>query len=443
MKTCLTAKNVDLELMYTLFLLLLVISALVLPAQEQDGPQLPIILEHADSMVGIGPTETGIREFLGNVRFVQGNVTVTCDRAVHSVSTNQADFYGRVAVRQGNVIINAPYLSYNGAIHLGIAPRGIKVLEGASAITARHGTYSTTSHIATFADSVVAVDDSVQIWADTLVYDRDADTTFASGSVFVSDVLGTFWIAGDRAFRDVNVGLMRMWGSAASWQWDSTDAGDTIYVAADTLIVNRALGKSSYVAISRAELIRGGVSARSDSMNYSSMTERFDLRGHPILWSDSLLLIADTIVALVPGRKLHSVLGMSHALLISQTDTLFPDRFDQISGDQILLSISEDTVRRLTSTGNAQSITFRAEATRPEGLAKVAADTIRAMFHAGQLSDVYWLGGIEGEHHPEPVVAGRAQEYRLLGFVWRTDRPTIRPLAKPFAIPVVRVGSEK
>lgn len=130
MKTCLTAKNVDLELMYTLFLLLLVISALVLPAQEQDGPQLPIILEHADSMVGIGPTETGIREFLGNVRFVQGNVTVTCDRAVHSVSTNQADFYGRVAVRQGNVIINAPYLSYNGATHLGIAPRGIKVLEG-------------------------------------------------------------------------------------------------------------------------------------------------------------------------------------------------------------------------------------------------------------------------------------------------------------------------
>ncbi|MBC8125070.1 MAG: LPS export ABC transporter periplasmic protein LptC, partial [Candidatus Kapabacteria bacterium] len=415
----------------------------------QDGPQLPIMLEHADSLLGIGPTESGIREFLGNVRFVQGNVTVTCDRAVHNVSANQVDLYGRVVVRQGNITINAPFLTYNGTTHIANAPRGIKVLEGASTVTGLHGTYSTTSHITTFVDSVVVVDDSVRIWSDTLVFDRDADTTLASGRVVVSDNLGTSWITGDRAFRDVNLGLMRMWGNAASWQWDSTDStdstrrADTMHVAADTLIVNRALGKNSYVAISRAELVRGGVSARSDSMVYSSVTERFDLHGHPILWSDSLLLVADTIVALVPGRKLHSVLGISHALLISRTDTLFPDRFDQIAGDQILLSISEDTVRRLTSTGKAQSITFRTEASRPEGVAKVASDTIRAIFDGGQLSDVYWLGGIEGEHHPEPVVSGRADVYRLFGFVWRTDRPRVRPLVRPFSMPVVRAGSEK
>lgn len=395
----------------------------MLQAQNQDGPQLPVTLEHADSLVGSGPTESGIREFLGSVRFVQGNVTVSCDRAVHNVGANQVDLYGRVVIRQGAATIYAPLIMYSGVTNLATATKGMRVVQGNSSITSKRGTYSTLSHIATFLDSVVAVDDSVKIWADTLVYDRSTDTTDARGRVVISDSIGFLWLTCDHAFRNPRIGLMRMAGNASSWQWDSVSVPDTLYIHADTLLINRSGGSPLYHAMGSAELVRGSVAARADSMYYAAQPGRFEFYGHPVLWSDSLLLVADTIVAEAPQRQLQSVIGNGNALLISLTDTLFPDRFDQISGRQILMEIEEDTVRRLLAVGGAQSITFRMEEGRPEGLAKVASDTIRAVFETGNISDVYWLGGIEGEHHPEPVVAGREQSYRLPGFVWRTDRP--------------------
>lgn len=406
--------------------------SLVLSAQDQEGPQLPVILEHADSLVGVGAVESGKREFFGNVRFTQGNVTITCDRAVYVTATNSAELFGRVVVRQGTTTISAPYIFYNGETHIADASRGIKVDEGARTISSKKGLYSTVTHVSTFIDSAVVLDDSIRIWSDTLVFDRDADTSYASGRVVISDSVGSAWLRGDRAFRDNRSRFTRMTGNAAAWQWDTTDLTDTIYVAADTLVMTHKDGENVYRAVSLVKLVRGSVAALADTMVYGSLAGDFDLRGHPVLWSDSLLLSADTIQAFAPGRKLRSVVGRSAALLVSRSDTTNLDRFDQIAGDHIVLTIETDTVRQLSAIGNAQSITFRSEGARPEGLAKVVSDTIRANFEHGQLSDVYWLGGIEGEHHPEPVVAGRADTYRLPGFVWRTDRPAmVRPIS-PF-----------
>lgn len=420
--------------------LILGLIILTQPTLPQDGPQLPITLQHADSIVGTGPMENGIREFLGNVRFTQGNVTVTCDRAVHNVGSNRADLYGRVVVKQGSVTISAPYISYDGNTYRADATRGIKVVEGASTITSKIGHYSTQTHVTTFIDSVAAADDSVRIWADTLVYDRDADTSVAHGRVVVSDSGGNAWLAGDHAYRNPGSQRLRIYGNASAWQWDPNADPDTMYVAADTLLMSKENGRNRYEAISGVRLVRGGVAARSDTMVYVTEPGRIDLIGHPILWSDSMLIVADTIVADVPDRTLRSITGLTKAILVSRTDTLYPDRFDQIGGDVVLLSIDDDTVRQLSAIGNAQSITFRTEETRPEGLAKAAADTIRAQFEHGQLSDVYWLGGIEGEHHPEPVVAGRAESYRLPGFVWREDRPTMVRPVQPFEKKSVTTG---
>ncbi|MBK6290205.1 MAG: hypothetical protein KA339_02900 [Candidatus Kapabacteria bacterium] len=419
----------------------LIIGLIVLaqPSLSQDGPQLPIVLQNADSIVGTGPMESGIREFLGNVRFTQGNVTVTCDRAIHNVALNRADLYGHVVVKQGSVTISAPYISYDGNTYQADATRGIKVVEGASTITSRVGRYSTQTHIMTFTDSVAAVDDSVRIWADTLTYDRDADTSVAHGRVVVSDSSGSAWLTGDHAYRNAVTQRIRMCGNAAAWQWDP-GGPDTVYVAADTLLMTKDKGLNRYEAVSAVQLVRGAVSARADTMVYVTDPGRIDLLGHPILWSDSMLIVADTIIADVPDKTLRSVVGLTKAILVSRTDTLYPDRFDQIGGDVVLLSIDHDTVRQLSAIGNAQSITFRTEEKRPEGLAKAAADTIRANFEHGQLSDVYWLGGIEGEHHPEPVVAGRAESYRLPGFVWRDDRPVMARPVQPFTKKTVVTG---
>lgn len=425
--------------MQRIILRLLVISCLVVPAfaQDRDGPALPIILDHADSIVGTGPIESGTREFVGHVRFTQGNVTVECDRALHNVAANGVELFSNVKIQQQGLVLSAPYVTYNGTTHIALAPRGVMVREKASTIQARHGTYSTVTHVVVFRDSVVARD-SALLWADTLVYDRDRDTTVARGTVLIVDTLQRLVARSQYAFRDPDRQVLRLERDAHVWQWSSRDTADTkpdtkpdtMYLAAERIDSRRAAAGAVYHASTNVRMTRGGVAARCDSLVADRASGSTELFGIPVVWSDSMQLHADTIVALGENDEVHSIVGMGGAILVAQTDSLRPDRIDQIAGARVELRIRQDTIRQLEAVGDAQSITFRSEEQRGEGLAKVASDSIRVLFDKGQLTDVVWLGGVEGEHHPEPVVAGRAETYRLPQFKWRTDRPIALPVPR-------------
>lgn len=408
-------------------------------AQERDGPTLPIILDHADSIVGTGPIATGTREFVGHVRFTQGNVTVDCDRAFHNVTANTVELFSNVRIHQQGLVLLAPYVTYSGTTNIAVAPRGVTVRENQSTIQSRYATYSTSSHVVVFRDSVVARD-SAQLWSDTLVYDRDADTTVAAGRVMIVDTAQRLVTQSAYAFRDPSTRLMRLRGDARVWQWsvpsDAAVHGDTLFLTADRITSTSSDSGSTYRAESNVVMTRGNVAARCNSLLADRAAGQTELWGNPVVWSDSMQLHADTILASGEANQLRSVVGRGSGILVSQSDSVRTDRYDQIAGSVVSLAIDRDTIRSLEAVGDAQSITFRSEDRQPEGLAKVASDTIRVLFDAGQLTDVVWLGGVEGEHHPEPVVAGRAETYRLPQFRWRTDRPLPRPIPQA---PVVRL----
>ena len=401
-------------------------------SQEDIGPQPPVILENADSVVGSGPLESGIRQFYGRVRFRQGNVLVTCDRAVQYILENRADLFGRVVVTQETMTLRAPIVKYDGNRLVADAEGGVVVTDQNRTIRSRTGTYSTYSHQASFFDSVRVQDDSVLIWSDTVHYNRDTKLSRAYGRVVIASRDSTSWMRGDTATHDPSKSFMQMSGRAASW---SIDNADTTFLAADTLESFRDGAAPRYRARGRSQLVRGGVAALADTLIYDESTGRIYLRSKPILWSDSLQLIADTIDVFAPKRHLESVVGTNTAFLISRSDSVRIDRFDQIAGRVITLNVENDTVRNLIAVDNAKNITWYVEEERPKGLARFSADTIKAYFESGQITDVYWRIGVEGEHHPENIVAGRELEYRLPGFLWRIDRPRRQPLPNPFQKP--------
>lgn len=401
-------------------------------AQDDIGPQPPVILENADSVVGSGPLESGIRQFYGRVRFRQGNVLVSCDRAVQYILENRADLFGRVVVTQGSMTLRAPIVKYNGNSLVADAEGGVVVTDQNRTIRSVAGTYSTYTHQASFYDSVSVVDDSVLIWSDTVHYQRDTKLSRAYGRVVVASRDSTSWMRGDSGIHDPSASFMQMSGRAASW---SIDNGDTTFLAADTLDSFREGAAPRYRARGKGQLVRGGVAALADTLIYEESSGRIYLRGKPILWSDSLQLIADTIDVFAPERHLESVVGTNAAFLVSRSDSVRIDRFDQVVGRVITLNVKNDTVRNLLAVDNAKNITWYVEEEKPKGLARFTADTIKAYFESGQITDVFWRIGVEGEHHPENIVAGRELEYRLPGFLWRTDRPRREPLPLTFRKP--------
>lgn len=419
----------------------LIILACAATAAGQDatdtGPQLPIVLEWADSLVGSAPGGTTQREFLGHVRFRQGNVTVNCDRAIHDLSANAAELFGNVVVTQDSLTMTAPYARYDGNTFVAVATRGIKVRDGHRTLEARNGEYSTKTHVAIFNDRVYMFDDTAKVWSDRVIYDRDTKHSTATGRVVVNDSVRRAIIAADTVYNDPSSENSIALGNASLWQWEADTVSpdsirmDTLLVMADTLEAFQGANER-FIAQGNVSLVRGTIAARADSMQYRDESGHFDLFGMPMLWADSMQLLADTIAVRAPKRALREVHGINEAIMMSRTDTTVPDRFDQVSGRVVSLFVEQDTVRSLIAVDEARSITFRTEEGVKDGLAKFASDTIKAYFTNGQPEDIYWLGGVQGEHHPEPVVAGNESTYRLPNFEWRLDRPVMWAPPAPY-----------
>lgn len=415
--------ELDLGKMLRLILLHLLLLPGLLLSQDGAGPGIPIILEHADSIVGSGAFESSVRTFYGNVRFQQGNVTGRCDRAIHNASANVVELFGNVVIKQGALTMRAPEVRYNGSRYLATAPKGVHVEQEGQIVDARKGEYGTMSHIAAFYGDVVMHDDTVRMNADTMVVDRDADTMLAMGNVVGFDSTENSWFESGWARRNAKSGELMLIGKAQIWNWD--EGSDTLYVSADTLYATRSeLDSSRSVdARGRASMIRGSTAARAGSIAYADATRTLMLRDQPFVWSDSMAFAAETITATMPGKRLETMRGAGKAILISKVPKTLAQRYDQIAGDEIDLAFERDSLRSILSRGSAQSVTYKGEGPEQEGLAKVACDSIRASFDQGQLSDVFWLGGIAGEHHPEQLVTGREQQFLLPSFQWRSDRP--------------------
>ncbi len=416
------------------YILMVSIAPLGMIAQDETGPQLPIVLEFADSLVGRGTTETEERAFLGNVRFRQGNVTVRADRAVQHVGANRVDLLGRVRVTQGSLMIEAPSLTYDGTTNIAVARNGATVRDGARTVRSNTARYSAKTHVVRFSGDVRMQDVSLRMVADSLDYERDTDQRLAWGNVAMADQGGASWLQGDSVLHDAGRRTTTIVGNARIWQHDGADS---LFVQADRVVTERSKA-DAFVAVGDVSVVRGTLSARADSILYDELTGLMFLHRDPVVWSDSTMLRADAISLVAPERLVRSIVGAGNAFMTSRTDTAHADRFDQLRGDSIVFTIDQDTVRMVEAVGNTQSLYFGTDDGEPQGLAQFASDTTRILFHQGTPDDVIWLGGIRGEHHPESVVAGRPATYRLPGFLWRDDRPR-RTL--PPDIPFLRTGS--
>ena len=141
------------------------------------------------------------------------------------------------------------------------------------------------------------VDDSLLLWADTLLYNKDSRDLIAFSRVLVRDTVQKIWMSGDSLEHLPGAKTLTMIGESKLWQDDTSDLTQLLYVAADTLVfVNTTnqelIGKGSAV------LVRDNITARSEKILYSTTTELLQLRElpqkQPIVWSDSLQLTADS-----------------------------------------------------------------------------------------------------------------------------------------------------
>ncbi len=390
-----------------------------------------VVLQNADSLVGRVIEGEDVRELIGNVRILQGNVRIACDRAVQYIKRGRYDLAGNVVVNDDSVTLFAPRGVYLRDERRAEGFDGIRLEDPGTVLTAREGRYDVDVHVAFFRRDVVIRDTSSVVTADSVVYFRDTRFSIAVGRVVVTNDRDGVTITGGRLEHAGLRQYSKMTVDPILVQRDSTAGGiDTLRVRS---MVMEAYRDSVRLLIARdsVRILRADLAAVCGLARFYTAGDSILLRSAPVVWYQDTQVTGDSMNVYLERRVLRRVVVRGSAFAASRSDSLFPERFDQLSGGSLTMDFADRRLRRIEVIDRAISIYHAYEDSLGNGVNRTSGDRVIMNFVAGKLQDIRFYSGVEGSYYPENMVRHREAEYRLPGFQWRAARPSREQFLSP------------
>ena len=450
-----------------------------LVAQNAGGEYITVT---GDSLIGKVLNGEAIREVYGNVVLTQGNITITCNKAIQFILKNDAELIGNVIVVQENLTITTEKGFYYGNLKKAETKSKVRLDDKKVILTADIGDYYFNEDRAYFQDNVrlydtattltsnilnyyknqnraVAVgnvkiiDSENIITSDTLEHYRGSRITFASNRVKITNNINNIVIYGDhledyaqRKYTVINKNpIFVQVDTSYSKQEDTLNIAvesDTVSsMVIDTLVI-KALVMESYRDTSNifeakdsVEIVRGSFASKNDYTIYYKDEDKIitkkmgDKALQPKLWYENSQITGDSIIIFLRESKIRLVEINNDAFIHSHHD-IFQNRFDQVSGEKIIVDFLEGEINKTEIFGTVFSIYYLYDEDIPNGLTKSSSQSADIRFNYNQVSEVRLFGSPTSDYYPENMVENRENEYLLPQYNLFTNRPKKNELLK-------------
>ncbi|NUN68916.1 MAG: hypothetical protein HUU02_04300 [Bacteroidetes bacterium] len=406
--------------------LALILLLVVLPVLPQSANQ--VVLQNADVFSG-KRLETGedVRELTGNVRFRQGNTTVWCDKAVQFLTRNEIELNGNVRIVRDTVTLTARKGRYYGNARRADGEGNVRLKTPHVTLYADLGTYYLDEERAFFQRNVRVIDSGTVIYADQLTYLEKQRRSEAMLNVRIVNLNDNVRMYGNHLIHSDSTRYSRMTEQPRLLQIDTADDGTIDTLAVKSMVMEsfddstkRMIVKDSVV------IVRGELAARSGLVRFYRQDERIELYQAPVVWYRENQVTGDTIVLTMEENRLRTVSVRTRAFVLSQSDSLYPDRFNQLTGRSILMSFHDNKLQRTDVERNAISLYFLYGDSAGNGVNRTSGDAIIMQFDDGKPNTIHVAKGIEGTYFPENLLRRDPSQYNLDGFLLRRDRPLYR-----------------
>ncbi|MFC2103417.1 OstA-like protein [Bacteroidota bacterium] len=444
---------------FVIKLFLIIITASTSGISQQNPDRIKVF---GDSLVGKVINGESVREIYGNVRLIQGNVYITCDKAVQFLLKNDAVLNGNVVVKRDSLTITTSEGFYFGDERKTRSTSGIVLDDKKVVLIADSGEYYFDEDKAFF-QSNVSLKDSVmlltsdeltyyqkkdravsighvkivdaanEIKSDTLEHFRSSKTSIADGHVRIRNLENNSIIFGnhledypERKYTLINENPLYM-------QFDSTTTDDNELII-DTLLI-KALSMEAFrdtanifMAIDSVQIIKGEFASVND---YSLFLREDDIiitkkmsvnSNQPVLWYQYSQLSGDSITIYMADKKINRLDVNGDAFMLSQNNK-YTERFDQTSAKDVYLYFLNNKLNRADFKENVLSIYYLYEDNYANGLTKSSAKNVTIVFENDEVSEVRLYGLPESDFYPENQVTGNEKGFTLPAFNFFDNRP--------------------
>lgn len=295
-----------------------------------------IELEGANSLEydkDIGPN---VKRLIGEVRFRQGNTTLTCDSAYLYTDVNCIDAYGNVHIVSGGNNIYGDTLKYNGdskiaellvnvkmedkqmtltTNHLiynlntdvGHYFEGGKIVDKKNTLTSRRGFYFSKKKEFFFKDTVVLVNKEYIMRSDTLMYNTQTDVSYFYGPTTIVSKENNIYC--ENGWYDTKKDISQFNKNAVFKNKEQTLKGDSLYY--DRIKgIGKAFKNVNIKDSVQKVILTGEYALYFEKKGNTMITDNAVLT--KIMDKDSLFLHADTLRAIFDSTKTNKTLFAFH-----------------------------------------------------------------------------------------------------------------------------------
>jgi lipopolysaccharide export system protein LptA len=429
--------------------------------------QNDLIFVVGDSLKGMVINGESIREVSGNVVLTQGDVRITCNKAIQYLARNDAELIGNVIVTQDTLTIRTERGFYFGNLRKTSTSSEVILDDKKVILSAKQGEYLFDEHKAFFKNNVKLYDTISTLTSETLTYFRNQDRAIAVGSVKIVDKENIIYADSlihfrnehkSFAFNNVqiknNVNNVIVFGnyleddrikkytlveqSPLLIQIDTVIVKnedenenitfDTLFISSEKMEVFRD-EIEKFVATDSVKIIRELFCSVNDFTNYFSDSSRIvtykisDEYPQPVIWYGYSQLTGDSITIYLSDNKITQLDVDGFSFMHTQNEN-FLSRFDQSSCSSTKIYFDNNKVSRVEYFDNVFSIYFMYDENQPNGLIK--ANSIEAViyFTDNEVSDVKLVGNPGTEYYPENLVEGKEKNFLLPKFKLIETRPS-------------------
>ncbi len=448
------------KFIYSLILILLFSFCLFAQTETE------IIVVRGDSLVGKFIEGESIREVYGNVVLTQGNVRITCNKAIQYLGRNNAELIGNVIATQDTLIIKTEKGFYYGNQKMSRSTDGVMLDDRKVILTADSGQYFFNEDRAFFQSNVTLYDTTTTLTSDELTYYkqhdyavavanvkivdaeniieadslehfRNTEMTYANSNVKITNIKNNTSIFGGHLedYRKRKYTLIKL--DPVLMQIDSSinmDEDSVEVITIDTMLINSLTMESFrdtsniFIATDSVKIIRGEFASDNDKTIYlrsedKIITSKINPEARqPVLWYETSQLTGDSIIIHLEENKIIMLEVEGNAFLLSQNEN-YQQRFDQSSGSRVLIYFVDNKINRSEFYGTVYSIYNLFEEDEANGLTKSNSHSAVVYFEENQVSEVRLYGQPVSEYYPEPQVIGNERSFMLPRFNFIENRP--------------------
>lgn len=408
----------------TLIILLLIYSSSI--AQER-------IFYSADKFQGSETSEGPIKEYFGNVKLIQGDVTITCNYAKLYENTNISNMSGNVVLVQKDLTMKTERATYYGDKKFTKTDTELSIKDSKSFLKAKRGDYNSLNNIANFYEDVFIEDDSVIVNSNYLKYNKKTQDSYCYGNVLIKGKFNNSFLVSDTLIYTPRDKYSISYGNSTLFQIDSitkdsTIMYDTLSIRSDTMEAFRYINDEHYVFTDSVEIIRKDVKAKCQLATYFRTKDMFVLTENPIIWYDNSQLYGDSITIELEESQLKRIESNRNAISVSREYADFANFMNQLSGDRIEMNFTDGKISSIYANSNAKSLYFSQNDAGAIDAHKHDCNNIEMFFEDDEISKINFLENIKAAAIPYHDIRSGVQQFYLPLFKWSDKLPVDKKL---------------